>query len=129
VKRRAWYYRWSAETYLAFHAIRTLVTLRCVRASAPERNSLVFSTRLLRLRLTKYLRWENIRAAVKMFLHKYRRAVVEKKKWWFVLDCDRFVKIDGKSVRNYVSEVRVEEKERVEEFLLVLISEVLDRSG
>jgi hypothetical protein len=129
VKRRAWYYRWSAETYFAFHAIRTLVTVRCVRASAPGHSLLVFSTRLLRLRLSGYLRWENIRVAIRMFLHKYRHAVVERKKWWFVLDCDKFVRVDSRGVHNYVSEVRVEEKERVGEFLLALLSEMLDGSS
>jgi len=125
VKRKAWYYRWNVETYLAFHAIRTAVLLRCSRVGAPERHALVFSTRLLRQKLTKYLRWENVRAAVRRFLHKYKKAIKEKKKWWFVIDCDIYTKIETMSVGNYVYVVRTGEREKVEEFLKLIVRELL----
>jgi hypothetical protein len=125
VRKKAWYYRWNAETYLAFHAIRTAVLLRCSRAGMPERRALVFSTRFLRQKLTRYLRWENVRAAVRRFLHKYEKAIKEKKKWWFVIDCDVYTKIETVSVGNYVYIVRTGEREKVEGFLKSVVGELL----
>lgn len=124
-KRKAWYYRWNPETYLAYHAIRTLVSVRCSRVITPERRALVFSTRLLRLRLARYLRWENVRAAIRMFFHKYGRAVTEKKKWWFVVDCIEFMRLDVQSTHNYLVTAESRGREKVEEFLRELLLEML----
>ncbi|MCC6021112.1 MAG: hypothetical protein LM577_07090 [Thermoproteaceae archaeon] len=124
-KRKAWYYRWSPETYLAYHAIRTLVSVRCGRVIAPERRALVFSTRLLRLRLARYLRWENVRAAIRMFFHKYGRAVTEKKKWWFAIDCIEFMRLDVQNTHNYLVTAESRGRKKVEEFLRRLLLETL----
>jgi len=119
------YYRWDAETYLAFHAVRTLVSIRCSRVGGPEREELVFSTRLIRLRLTKYLRWEAVRAAVRLFLYRYRKAIVRKKKWWFAIDCNKFVQIELKYDHKHVASAERRGAKKVNEFLKSVIEELL----
>ena len=83
------------QTYIAFHALRTYVTFICIKQGTEA----VVSLRIIRSKVKSVLSSDEIKAAFREFVRRYRRAVILKKKNYIVVNCNEFHKMDSKALR------------------------------
>jgi hypothetical protein len=92
------YKRWSLETYIAFHALRTYVAVLC----AKQGNEVVVSLRIIRTKAKSVVRSNSLKAAFREFIRRYSKSIVEKKKHYIIIDCKKFFSTDARAL-NYIT--------------------------
>jgi hypothetical protein len=88
------YKKWSLETYIAFHALRTYVVIQCIK----QEEEAIISLRIIRTKAKSVVRSDALKAAFREFIRRYKNAVVGKKKHYIIINCRGFFSIDAKAL-------------------------------
>jgi hypothetical protein len=102
------YKKWNAETYIAFHALRTYVAILCSK----QKGEVVASLRVIRTKVKSVVRSDAIKAAFREFVRRYAESIIEKKKHYVIIDCRKYFELESKALIHLMkhSEIRYLDK-------------------
>jgi hypothetical protein len=92
------YKRWSLETYIAFHALRTYTAVQCIKQGGEA----VISLRIIRTKAKSIVSSNALKAAFREYIRRYKECVASKKKHYIIVDCKKFFSADAKAL-NYLA--------------------------
>jgi hypothetical protein len=104
------YKKWSSDTYVAFHALRTYATILCLK----QKEETVVSLRVIRSRTKTVVRSNALKGAFREFVRRYAEAIIEKRKHYIIIDCKKYFALEARVLTHLMKHSEVKYLDKID---------------